>query len=643
MSFISSLFGYSDRPAQATSQVRAYIPPELKPYVDEVLKDTQELYKQRMEEGYVPYTGDTIAELTPEEIASQEGLKSLIGTQRPFQEESLGLLRGGSERFTADRAKEYMSPYMRAVVDAEKEQAQRQYERTKVPQFEAEAVAAGGMSGLGSRAGVEAAERATGQQRLLADIEARGQQKAFEDAQRAFQDQKARERTLAGDISTAGQNIFSAGLAEQGLLKDIGQEKRQLAQSALDEAYMKYMEERQFPETQLARYMTSIYGNPILKQQNYDITKTNTPAQASMGKSLLGLGLAGIKGLGGGSLSKGFGTIGKGIGSLFGGASGGQVGGLNTLYRQTGGDIEIIDETEFQTDVNRPAEEIVAAREAVAGAGIQRLSTSDTSKSDAPDILTRADRFEKLSPSQRAAEIATRKFKDNPYYAKELLSREERDRRSKDQAKIMNEMLDKREKLSTDRQVDAFLVGFLKPHGTPASGIANISKVQLERYKTMDKIKDTQAVKEAAQLMKNIKDTYPENVYLNIMEKFQKLRMSGLKRDELIAKIKKLNREAAGILSAEEQKKQSLRAIPEGFAEYELTDEGVNEIIKKTFTNPAMQKYVEGEIDGWIYDDPSRDTLKAKIREKLISGTAKTIPQAFSEVLKELYANKKVK
>ena len=65
---------------------------------------------------------------------------------------------------------------MRAVIDAEKEQAQRQYERTKVPQFEAEAVAAGGMSGLGSRAGVEAAERATGQQRLLADIAARGQQ-----------------------------------------------------------------------------------------------------------------------------------------------------------------------------------------------------------------------------------------------------------------------------------------------------------------------------------------------------------------------------------------------------------------------------------------------------------------------------------
>lgn len=546
MSFISSLFGYSDRPAQATSQVRAYIPEELKPYVDEVLKDTQELYKRRMEEGYVPYTGDTIAGLTPEEIASQEGLKSLIGTQRPFQEESLGLLRGGSERFTADRAKEYMSPYMRAVVDAEKEQAQRQYERTKVPQFEAEAVAAGGMSGLGSRAAVEAAERATGQQRLLADIEARGQQKAFEDAQRAFQDQKARERALAGDISTAGQNIFSAGLAEQGLLKDIGQEKRQLAQSALDEAYMKYMEERQFPETQLARYMTSIYGNPILKQQNYDITKTNTPAQASMGKSLLGLGLAGIKGLGGGSYSKGFGNLAKGIGSLVG-ASGGQVGGLNTLYRQTGGDLEIIDETEFQTDVNRQPEEIVAAREAVAGTAIP--------KSDAPDILAEADkiteakRVANLSPARQAEEA----YKKNPM-ASILLSREERDKRSKEQAKIMNEMLDKREKLSTDRQVDAFLVGFLKPHGTPASGIAEISKEQLKRYKTMDKIKDTQAVKEAAELMQNIKDTYPETVqqkvydaYLKIYNSKQSARKKALELKKLTESIRKLRAEALNL------------------------------------------------------------------------------------------------
>jgi hypothetical protein len=636
-SFLSSLFGYSDRPAQGSKL--AYIPEELKPYVTEILKDTQELYKQRMKEGYTPYTGDTIAGLTPEEIASQEGLKSLVGTQRPFQEESLGLLRGGSEQFTADTAKKYMSPYMRAVIDSEKEQAQRQYERTKRPEFEKSAVDAGGMSGLGTRAAVEAAERETGQQRLLADIETRGQQKAYQDAQQAFEDQKRRERELAGDISTTGQNIFSAGLAEQGLLKGIGEEKRELAQSGLDEAYMKYMEQKQFPEQQLARYMASIYGNPILKQPNY-IT-SERPAQASKAKSLIGLGLSGIKGLGGGSYSKGFGNLAKGFGNLFnpsGAASGGQVGGLNTLHRQTGGTLEIMDEdVEFQTGADRQPEEIIAAREAAREA----VAATAIPKPNAPDILAEADRFEKLSPSERALETATRKFKDNPYYAKELLSKKERDKRSEDQAKIMNEMLDKREKLSTDRQVDAFLVGWLKPFGTPASGVEEISKEQLKRYKVVDKVKDTQAVKQAAELMQNLKDSYPENVYLKIMEKYQNLIKSGLTREKLIASIKKLNREASGLISREKSATLASKKMPDNFAESEL--DASDSIVDQTFTNPAMRKLVKDKLEDPLFGDKdiTDSEIKSRMWAKITTGAATSPRQALSEVLKEIFAPKK--
>jgi len=331
MGFLSSLFGYDDKP-KVTTKV-ASIPPELKPYVDEALKDTQALYKQRMGEGYTPYTGDTIAGLTPEQIASQEGLKSLVGTQVPFQQEALGMFRQGAERFTPEIAKEFMSPYQRAVIDQEKEQAQRQYERTKRPMFEADAVKAGGMSGLGSRAAIESAERDDLQARFLGDIETKGLQAAYEDAQDQFTNQKARERTMASDVATAGGNIFSAGIAEQGLLQDIGTEKQGLAQSALDEAYFKYKKEKEFPEEQLARYTSSIYGNPVMEQPNF--TQTGTPAQASMGKSLIGLGMSGLKAYGKGG---GFSSGGFSMDNLFGkGAAGGQVGGLTTLYRKTGG------------------------------------------------------------------------------------------------------------------------------------------------------------------------------------------------------------------------------------------------------------------------------------------------------------------
>ena len=364
MGFLSSLFGYEDKPA-VTSKVST-IPPELKPYVDEAMKDTQALYKQRMGEGYKPYAGDTIAGLTPEQIASQEGLKSLVGTQVPFQQEALGMFREGAERFTPETAKQFMSPYQRAVIDQEKEQAQRQYERTKRPEFEADAVRAGGMSGLGSRAAIESAEREDLQARFLGDIETRGLQAAYKDAQAQFTDQKARERTVGTDVATAGGNIFSAGLAEQGLLKDIGAEKQGLAQSALDEAYFKFKKEQGFPEEQLGRYTSSIYGNPILSQPNF--TQTGTPAQASMGKSLMGLGLSGLKAYGQGG---GFTPGGFSMNSLFGkpAASGGQIGGLPTLYRQTGGDL-MDEDVEFQTAKNRSRQDTDAANAAAAALNI---------------------------------------------------------------------------------------------------------------------------------------------------------------------------------------------------------------------------------------------------------------------------------
>jgi hypothetical protein len=348
MGIFSSLFGFGDKPTTTSSNVIPKYPEELKPYIEEAMKANQEIYKQRLEGGYQPYTGQTIAGFTPEEIASQEGLKSLVGTQAPLQQEALDLARGTARQFTPETAQEYMSPYLRTALDAQKQEAQRQYERTAVPQFEADAVRAGGMSGLGSRAGVEAAERDTGQNRLLANIEAQGQQKAFEAAQDAFRDQTARERQAAAQISTAAPNIFKSALSEQGLLQTMGEQKRDLGQSTLDEAYLKYVEQQQFPESQLARYQSSIYGNPLLKQPSYNKTGTSSGGGPGLGKTLLGLGTTAL----------GFGSGGVGSSlfkSLVPSAGGGGIGStmkaqeyinrnmggpvMPIVYRQTNGSI----------------------------------------------------------------------------------------------------------------------------------------------------------------------------------------------------------------------------------------------------------------------------------------------------------------
>ena len=286
------LFSWGDKPATTSGTKVTTVPDILKPYVEETLKGTQELYRQRLGEGFQPYGGQTIAPFTEEELEAQEGLKSLIGVQAPLQEEALTGVRGMAERFTPEKAAQYMSPYMRAVTDERKRQAQREYERTKVPEFEADAVRAGGMSGLGTRAAVEAAERATGQSRLLEGIEAKGLQDAYKDAQTGFATQKAREAAQAESLQKLGQGIFKAGSQEQGLLQAIGEEKRKMGQSALDEAYYKYVQEREFPEQQLARYQSSIYGNPLLRTPNVATTGTQTPYSPGLGKTLLSAGIS---------------------------------------------------------------------------------------------------------------------------------------------------------------------------------------------------------------------------------------------------------------------------------------------------------------------------------------------------------------
>ena len=431
MGFLSSIFGWGDKPTTTSTQVRSTIPEEMKPYVEEVLTDTQELYRQRMKEGYDPYTGKTIADFTPEELEAHAGLKGLVGSQEKGFDEALDLTRrsgagydveklggldpalqeqiterfgdidfaGGPERFTSERFQEkdiseYMSPYQRAVTDMEKRKAKEEFDKT-MPDFERKAIAAGGLSGLGSRAGVAEAELRKGQAQLIADIEARGlqasfadaqkqkafdlqkhqDQRAFEERQREFQkgerkfqtgerrfdvgerqyqydiakgerdfqkgertfeaDQFAKDRAREIGSGTAIANLtggkFKSGLSELGLLSDIGETKRDMGQTGLDEAYAKYMAQKQYPEQQLARYQSSIYGNPILSQPNYTKTGTSTKYSPGMGKTLMGLGASYLMGGGGGG---GMGGGGGWLGNLFK-AGGGRLSGISGLAQAT--------------------------------------------------------------------------------------------------------------------------------------------------------------------------------------------------------------------------------------------------------------------------------------------------------------------
>ena len=331
MGFLSSLFGSGDsRPATSTNIVSQKLPTEIAPYISQILKEGSAQFEAEKAAGYQPYTGDTTARLTAQQEAALTGLEGLAGTQQPFLDEAGQIIRQGADQFTGDVAQQYMSPYQQAVTDIELREAGRRFEGTTMPKLEAQAVNMGAMSGLGSRAGVEMAEAQRSQNQLLADIQAKGQQKAYESARQEYGFQKAREGQMAENVAQLGGREVAAGLTELGALKSAGEERQGLAQSALDEAYLKYQQEQQFPKQNLAEFSQLVYGNPLVNMPTTSRSGTDTPYQHSTGQTLLGMGLgaANIYGMGGG-FGGNFST-GQAANAIFGGklrAEGGPVGG----------------------------------------------------------------------------------------------------------------------------------------------------------------------------------------------------------------------------------------------------------------------------------------------------------------------------
>jgi len=264
MSILSSLLGITkSQPAQVipASITEPKIAEEIAPFLKDILGKGQALYKQRTEEGFVPFEGQTLADVTAQQKAAQEGIEGLVGTQAPAFEEARGLVRGIAEKPTTEALEEFMSPYQQAVVDIEKRKAQETFERDILPKVRAAQIGAGAFGG--TRGTMLEAQTLGEQAQLLADIQARGQQQAFQDARQAFAQQKAREAQAAEGLTGLATGQFGAQTRELGALEAVGREEQQRQQQLLDESYQRFLQERTFPEQQLGQYQALVAGTPI--------------------------------------------------------------------------------------------------------------------------------------------------------------------------------------------------------------------------------------------------------------------------------------------------------------------------------------------------------------------------------------------
>ena len=284
MAILSSLFGpQQQQPAVGAQPITTTeIPTELKPYYTDILSKAQALYNKRVEEGFKPYEGPTVAQFTPEQEATFAGIAGLQGQVAPKFAEAEDLTRQAAAQITGEQLQEAMSPYQQAVTDIEKRESQKAFEQNVLPKLRAAQVAQGSFGG--TRGTLLEAQAIADQQRALADIQAKGSAAAFKDARAALEAERTRMGQGATQLANIAPQALKTGLQELGAQQTVGETKQRQAQTALDEAYRQFLQEKQEPYEAMQKYQAVVTGAPLTTTQ----FAPPPPPAPSLGQTLLG-------------------------------------------------------------------------------------------------------------------------------------------------------------------------------------------------------------------------------------------------------------------------------------------------------------------------------------------------------------------
>ena len=213
------------------------------------------------------------------------------------------------QQFGQQQAQQYMSPYMQSVVDIQQREAQRQGDIAGT-QRGAQATQSGAFGG--SRQAIMDAEAARNLATQKGDIQARGLQSSYEQAQSQFNADQARQMQAqqlseqskqygaglglqglstaiqgAGQLGTLGGQQFAQGMDVNKLQQAYGTQQQQQNQNIMSQQYQDFLNQQNYPYKQLGFMSDMLRGLPLSQSSSQMYEQP-----PSMMNQLAGLGTA---------------------------------------------------------------------------------------------------------------------------------------------------------------------------------------------------------------------------------------------------------------------------------------------------------------------------------------------------------------
>jgi len=313
--------GGGSSPSQTQTQI-SELPDWAKGYAKDTLSRTAAL-TDTAQNPYKPYEANRIAGFSPLQQQSQQNAANMrtsgatgFGTQLAGAA-GLGALGARydptqfqADQFGGDAAQQYMSPYMQNVVDIQQREAQRQGDIAGT-QLASQATKSGAFGG--GRQAIMQAEAARNLAQQKGDIQARGLQSSYDQAQAQFNADQARRMQAqqlaeqskqygagygmqglqtalqgAGQLGTLGGQEFAQGMDINKLQNAYGGQQQALQQQGLTQAYQDFQNQQNYPYKQLGFMSDMIRGLPLGQQSTRQVYE----AEPGMGSQLVGLGTA---------------------------------------------------------------------------------------------------------------------------------------------------------------------------------------------------------------------------------------------------------------------------------------------------------------------------------------------------------------
>jgi len=287
--------GSGKLPPQEMTTITSNLPDYAEPYFRQAMERT--LYETM--KPYETYAGSRLMDFTPQEQAAMQGMSQMAQSGAPLQFRQASDIASGigyqpmgqgfdvASQYSpgtmadAETLQGYMDPYQQMVTDIEKREAARRSD-IMGSQIGQQAAQTGGMGGY--REAIMQAERERNLGQQLGDIQAKGSQRAFSQAQQAFQADRAARlqaaelglRGLGVDQATERQRLQAsqllAGLGDQSQsqayerlrnMQAAGEMQRMLGQQGLTMGYEDFLRQQAFPREQLAMLNNMLRELPV--------------------------------------------------------------------------------------------------------------------------------------------------------------------------------------------------------------------------------------------------------------------------------------------------------------------------------------------------------------------------------------------